>query len=310
MKQILLTLGLIITITSTSFGQIIGDPDNYNLNFESQDELKHLRIDTISNPNNIWQIGKPLKALFSNAYSIPNAIVTDRINTYPTNDTSVFIITNIANGQGFEWPHTVILAGQFFVNSDTLTDYGKIEFSPDNGVTWIDMLNDTVIIDTTYNDVWYWYNKPVLTGNSNQWKDFWVNLARLGHFYGVHDGDTILYKFSFISDNIQTNKEGLMFDDLHFEDWVEGIEEIGFGLIKSKCFPNPAKNKLTILFNNKHNSPFKIFIYNILGHEIYNSQTNSNNVKIKVSQFNKGIYFYKLVNKKDKKFTIGKFFKE
>jgi hypothetical protein len=208
-------------------------------------------------------------------------------------------------GGGFEWPHTVVLAGQYFVNSDTLTDYGKIEFSPDNGTTWIDMLNDTI-------SWWYWpeFDKPVLTGNSNQWEYFWVNLADLGFLYGVHDGDTVQYRFTFISDNIQTNKDGLMYDDLHFEDWVEGIEEVGFTLIKSKSFPNPADNELTITFNNELNSSFEIYLFDALGKQIYKSTTHSNSVNVSVNDLKKGIYFYKLVDPSNKEFTIGKFIKE
>ena len=303
MKHILLCLGMTIILTSTSFGQL--SDEWYDINFDSSLGLEHLNIDTISNPNNIWQIGSPQKTLFTNAYSSPNVIVTDTMNTYPTNDTSVFIITNVATGAGFEWPHTVILAGQYFVNSDTLTDYGKIEFSPDNGIRWIDMLNDTV-------DEWYWndYEKPIVTGNSNQWKSFWVNLAELGFYYGVQDGDTVLFRFTFISDNIQTNKDGLMFDDLHFEDWVEGIEEVGFQLIKSKCFPNPANNELNITFDQEQNNYLDIYVYSILGVEIYHSKSNSNTINISVSEFAKGNYFYKIVDTKNKIFTIGKFIKE
>jgi len=302
MKRTLITLGISLIITSTSFGQAL-DEWEYNMNFDSQSSLQHLTIDTISNQNNIWQIGNPQKTIFTNAYSVPNVLVTDTINSYPINDTSIFIITNVTVG-GFEYCHTAILAGQYFVNSDTLTDYGKIEFSPDNGTIWIDLLSDTV-------DYLYWEtDKPILTGNSYQWKSFWVNLAELGYNFGVHDGDTVLYRFTFISDSVQTNKDGLMFDDLHFEDWVEGIEEVGFELIKSKCFPNPTKKELTISFNNKQNSNFEIYVYDILGNEISNSKTNSNIVNLSVSEYSNGTYFYKLVDKKNKKFTIGKFIKE
>jgi hypothetical protein len=115
MKNLLLALGMIVTITSTSFGQLFDDW--YDLDFDSPFGLQHLTIDTVSNPNNIWQIGKPQKIIFINAHSAPNVLVTDTINSYPTNDTSIFYITNIAMGGGFEWPHTVVLAGQYFVNS-------------------------------------------------------------------------------------------------------------------------------------------------------------------------------------------------
>lgn len=51
--------------------------------------------------------------------------------------------------------------------------------------------------------------------------------------------DTVLYKFSFVSDGIDTH--GLMFDNLHFEDWAEGIAEPknSEGI---KLFPNPVSN--------------------------------------------------------------------
>lgn len=309
MKQIYLTFMILATISSTSFGQL---EDNYELTFDNQLGLQHLFIDTISNMNNVWQVGQPQKTILTSAYSSPNVIITDSINSYPTNDTSVFIITNVASGQGFEWPHTVILAGQYYVNSDTLTDFGKIEFSPDNGITWIDMLNDTVIIDTIYNWGWYWnsYEKPVLSGNSNQWKSFWVNLAELGHFYGVHDGDTILYRFTFISDSIQTNKDGLMFDNLHFEDWVEGIEEVGFGLFESNCFPNPAENLITINLKNDINI-IDVEIFDLSGKKVFDKQVkNKNAVEINISELNSGIYFYKLINIEKKIFSIGKFVKQ
>ncbi len=102
MKRFLFTSGLLIAIISSSFGQPSDDNlyDTYFLNFDNQHGLQHLTIDTISNPNNIWQIGSLHKTVFTNAYSVPNALVTDTINTYPINDTSTFIITNVARGGG------------------------------------------------------------------------------------------------------------------------------------------------------------------------------------------------------------------
>jgi len=289
MKKNLLSISLTL-IVATTFGQWLDD--NYDLNFEDTLGLQHLTIDTNSNSNNIWQVGTPQKIIFTNAFSIPKAILTDTINAYPTNDTSVFIITNVAFGGGFEWPHTAILAGQYNVNSDTLTDYGKIEFSPDNGTKWIDMLNDTVLIDTALNHYWYWdsYDKPTLTGNSNGWKYFWINLAELGHFYNVHDGDTVLYRFSFISDSVQTNKDGLMFDDFHFEDYVEGIEGIQNDNLVS-ISPNPTSDELTIL-TKKFSDKQSIQIYSFTGQLLYEN-TNFKGEKINTRQLSNGIYLLK-----------------
>jgi len=38
----------------------------------------------------IWQIGPPQKAIFDSAYSLPNALVTDTLNTYPVNQECYF----------------------------------------------------------------------------------------------------------------------------------------------------------------------------------------------------------------------------
>lgn len=204
----------------SSFGQWDLE-GNYDLTFDNENYLNHRTIDSISNPNNIWIIGSPNKNSFVNAYSSPNVIVTDTSKSYPINDTSKFIIRNTAMGYGFEWPHTVWLSGMYYVDTDTLSDFGGIEFSPNNGLTWLDILNDTLIINSNYS--WPWArngDRPVLSGNSNGWKSFWVHLAELGHSYNVEFGDTVLYRFSFLSDSFNSNKDGLMFDDLHFEDFV------------------------------------------------------------------------------------------
>ncbi len=310
MKHLLLISTFTLIVITTLFGQL---EDNYYISFDNQYGLQHIFIDTISNPNNIWQVGEPQKTVFSSAHSAPNAIITDSINSYPPNDTSIFTITNVAFGQGYEWPHTVILSGYYYVNTDTITDYGKIEFSPDNGTTWIDMLNDTVIIDTASNWTWFWpdYNKPVLTGNSNQWKPFYIDLAILGHFYGVQDGDTVIFRFTFISDNIQTNKDGLMFDDIVSEDWVEGIGNVDFNKTKSICFPNPVKDHITIQFKNIENIEYNLEIYDITGKNLFNKVCHKDGtIELNVSFLNAGYYFYKLTDIKNQTLSVGKFIKE
>ena len=246
---------IFISLFSLAFPKLNGQYNldgNYDLNFDNEYGLNHLFIDTASNSKNIWQVGTPQKGLFTSAKSLPNVIVTDTINSYPVNDTSSFILINVA-GDGFENQHTVIFEGQYFIESDTLKDYGKIEFSPDNGNIWIDLFNDSIPMNE-----WYWYcNIPVLTGKSNGWINFGLNLGPLGKIFDVNYGDTVQYRFTFISDSIDNNKSGLMFDDLHFEDSFEyGIQEQGFSVIKSTCYPNPTRNQLTIEFENTNNSIF------------------------------------------------------
>ncbi|MBX7205827.1 MAG: T9SS type A sorting domain-containing protein [Bacteroidia bacterium] len=298
MKNILLSISLVL-ITSTSYGQTLGG--NYFLNFEDEIHLQCLRIDTIRYQNNLWQVGAPQKTIFTGASSPTRAIVTDTIHSYAINDTSVFIITNVA-GFGFEVPHTVLLSAKYYVNSDTLSDYGAIEFSPDNGNSWIDLINDTMYASL----IWWNGTKPTLTGNSNGWKYFYANMATLGPVFNIHHGDTVLYRFSFISDSIQTNKDGLMFDDFRFEDWAEDIEEIqkqnGITI-----YPNPASRVLKIHILNAP-SKAKVQIINYTG-QLLMDDFHFTGESIDVSALPNGIYFLRYIENENsyiKKIVVQK----
>jgi hypothetical protein len=77
-----------------------GQSGVYFIDFDTPwSQAEHITIDTISNPNNIWQIGVPNKPLFNTAYSVPNVIVTDTINTVPANDTSTFYLFHLRDNQ-------------------------------------------------------------------------------------------------------------------------------------------------------------------------------------------------------------------
>ncbi|MBL0311051.1 MAG: T9SS type A sorting domain-containing protein [Bacteroidetes bacterium] len=291
-KYLLLILMMLFSVASFSQSSSF-----YTLDFEDTAALHHLRIDTVSNLNNIWQVGAPQKPIFTNAYSNPNVIVTDTINPYPINDTSSFTIVNVA-GDGFTYPHTASLIGEYSVNSDTLTDFGTIEFSPDNGTSWYDIINDTFITNHI-NLQQHWIS---LTGNSNGWQQFYVNLAPLGPLFNIQLGDTVLWRFTFISDSIQTNKDGLMFDNLYFEDYVEGIPEIQNDNLIS-ISPNPTSNELRIYKSNVSDSQ-KVQVLNYRGQVLYD---NSNFIgdMIDIRQLPNGIYLLKYAA--TKYFSVKKF---
>ena len=107
-------------------------------------------------------------------------MITDTINLYPISNYSSFIIQNIAsygNIYGMK-----MFTGNYMVNTDSLTDYGKIEFSPDNGITWVNIINDT-----TYSaSITCYSTKPVLTGNSGTFYLFFdVVLADNGSVFNI-----------------------------------------------------------------------------------------------------------------------------
>ncbi len=296
----------LILVSQTIFAQNPSDYYSYAIDFEDTTQFYRINIDTISNPNNIWQIGPPQKTVLASAYSDPNVIITDTLNPYPVSDTSQFVITHIA-GAGYVWPHTVYLGGKYKVNCDS-SDFGRIEISPDNGATWVNLLTDTFYLNQY---CYEWYSSiPTLSGTSDGWVDFGVGMAGFGPVFNIQFGDTVLYRFTFISDSIQTNKDGLMFDNLEFYDVAEGIEEIGYTSIKSECHPNPVIDELTISFENEQNALFDLFIFDVSGKEIYHSMNSSGKLNLSVGHFQKGIYFFKLIESTDKKYTVGKFVKE
>lgn len=293
-KNILITIIVSLSIT-VSLAQ---PPGGYIINFEQTGPLQHMRIDTTTNSNNIWQIGSPAKTIFTNGFSVPNVIVTDTVNTYPINDTSRFIISNTSDKILNNY---LTISGWYYANSDTLNDFGTIEFSPDKGANWIDLVNPT-----TYANGIYCAQKPILTGNSNGWNYFYIDIGPLRDTFNLQLGDTLLYRFTFISDNIQTNKDGLMFDDLVFEDYAFSINEIQNDNLIS-IYPNPTTNKITI--ESKEQEVLDATIYNILGELMLKKQLSTGINEIEIGSLSKGIYFYQ-VSDKNKIIQIGKFIME
>ena len=188
-------------------------------NYVMSDPEPVLTIDLNSNPTNLWQIGPPQKLTLNNSWSIPNVIITDTINTYPINDTSSFIIECAAlqSSSSVNWLN-FNLHFRYFVDSDSLSDFGIVEFSPDNGLTWIDLINDPAY--STYLE-WIVNNNvgelPVLTGTSSGWIEALVNMRPLGVYLDIQPGTIFKWRFTFISDEIQNNRDGLMFDNISIE---------------------------------------------------------------------------------------------
>lgn len=274
---------------------------NFCLSFDDTLCHTHLVIDT-ANTANIWQIGRPQKPLFDSIPSnfSPKAIITDTVNYYPINNNSVFTIWTIADMGDYYGFRSFF--GMYNVQTDSLNDYGSIEISPDNGTTWINLL------DTAYSASFVWYgSQPVLTGNSNGWQSFEVLLTDLGSTFNIQIGDTLKYRFTFKSDAVSENLGGLMFDYLCFHDFVEGVTETRFKNIKSNVYPNPSNNTFTIDFDNPNSDTYEISVYDIHSKLVF-SQDNivDNRFILNAQLLKQGTYYFKLTNIKDRKRCWGK----
>ncbi len=270
MRICLLSFFTILTISLS--GQ--NDPNTLyavNIDFDHWYDTSFvlLEIDT-TNSNNIWQIGSPQKTLFNQAKSYANVIITDTINMYPTNDTSSFIIKYFSG-------NCPSIQGVYYSDTDSLNDYGMIEISVDSGQTWINILEDSILLHN---------EKPILTGNSNGWQNFGFYLGDYSPHFGNY---SFLLKFTFISDSIETQQEGLMFDDLFF--CISGNTKNLYQLNTLKVFPNPATDLLSFQLEEPINNA-EIRIYSTIGQLITTQNINDINTQFNVSEWNNGMYFY------------------
>jgi len=251
----------------------------WGIDFENPSLFNRVFIDTIANPNNIWQIGEPGKLLFNSAHSPTHVIITDTLTPYPINDTSKFIITHLREFGPGAW---LSLEFYYKMDSDSLSDYGIVELSIDNGLTWYDLMT----LDSILPNIWI-ETKPSLTGSSPNWTFFVADLSELATNIGF--SDTLLYRFTFISDSVQTNKEGWIIDDFQLIDFAESTENFYHQDIS--LFPNPVSDYLKIKKENYGNNE-TVNIIDLAGRELMRIQHYKGG-SIDIKALNPGIYLIK-----------------
>lgn len=294
MKKLIFTFGLIFSMI-IAHAQFHGDNFDGDWTGIGYQELI-CEFDT-THGINIWQIGQPQKTIFSQAYSIPNALMTDTINPYPINDTSIIVVK--VPVYSHDWgAHTIMF--YYKLNTDSLGDYGKLEVSGDNGNTFINVL-------TQWNDYGFWWNGDIVenfTGNIDDWK--WFSICISGLLDSFPSADTIQYRFSFISDGNQTSKDGWIIDDLVIQDLTSGKNEININN-SSICYPNPAKRDIVIEYRTYKCGDFKLELYNNNGQLILIKTLNIGIVVLDLNEYKNGIYFYRIIDEKNKFQTYNKF---
>lgn len=238
MKQICLTAVLLLCFVRYSTAQF------YTQYFDGADTSigNSIRITLDTSSQNVWQIGRPQKVIFDSAATQPNAIVTDTINFYPTNDTSRFIARVLING--WNWG-IFALQWKQKLDMDTAHDGGIIEYSVDNGNTWVNVFNNPYVYNfygfQTANQDTLPGGEFAFSGTDSTWRDIWLcfDMSWLQQF---NWNDTALFRFTLLSDSVDNSKEGWLIDNMlaHITiiHTVKEVEQENY----LNVYPNPANN--------------------------------------------------------------------
>ncbi|MBV6460775.1 MAG: hypothetical protein HJHJAOHD_00890 [Flavobacteriales bacterium] len=268
---------------------------NYHINFDDNTWLDRFYFDTLQNPNCKWQIGKPSKPVFSSAYSQPNALLTDTVNPLPANDTSVFYLKHERDNINLSF-HVFRLKFWYRMDGDS-SDFGTIEISPDTGNTWINVLTQ----DTTFEMDWTSL-KPSLKGSTNAWQFFSLDMTDWASGFGTFPiamtADTILFRFTYITDSSSTPHDGWMIDDFNLEDWASGIEEFSKSNILH-IFPNPCTQIFTLQIKEAFFTQGKLILKNILGETCLQQSIKGTQHTIETENLPAGIYILEVHTEKD-----------
>ncbi len=261
--------------------------------FDTENSYKYCLYIDSNDVDNIWQVGSPNKSIFNAAYSPPNALITDTINTYPINNRSSVYLRFIKYYYNY---NLLSFHMEYKLNTDTLNDSCKIEYTVDRGTNWI---NINAI------DVWYeWFDGPLISsGSSNGWNELYLMMDITP--YNLSEGDTILFKFTFSSDSVDTNKDGWMIDDLDVHLLYDiGIQESSN--INPSCQIIYCGNYLLkiISLNNIQTNNYMIELYDVMGQLVFcNYLGNGYENTYYLDSFKKGIYLYKIIDISEKKIS-------
>jgi len=307
MKKILFIFFLVSNF-HVLYSQISADTITFEGNNNSL-----VTIDT-SQPNNIWQIGKPQKIFFDSAFSIPNAIVTDTINSYPVNNLSSFQFL-IKEPFPNAWMNPTIPYLRFWhkFDTDSLLDGGYIEISYDGGNTWTNITNSPELLlyssfnwvqDTIAGGIKAFTGKSPYTGFNDNWNYLTVFWEGWCDSLQTQILDSIVVRFSFKSDNIQTNKEGWMIDYITYgTDYYcfIGVTDLQKSDIIS-IYPNPIHTSAIFRFDY---SKFKkeiqtLLLYDVFGKKVREEKFSSSEFIFERNNLPPGIYFYNIFSAENK----------
>ena len=249
------------------------------------DSCEYIEIPNSS--SNIWVRGESQKSILTSPGGV---MITDSVYSYPNETNASFEIHWPSWNQ---YPLSLIMSFHHSMDSDSLLDGGIIEVSRDYGATWTNVIDDQTNMLFLSNEL-YTNSDTLFTGENGFSGTFvdryteieWVWMFPIKEF----PTDTMYYRFRFISDTVDSAKEGWMISDISFSfvDLGSGIDELA--LFDFSIAPNPSNGWIEI------NSSFELekAILRDLTGNIVRSEMLENKKVLNYSGLSKGNYFLQL----------------
>jgi hypothetical protein len=241
--------------------------------------------------NNSWEIGTPNTFYINKPFGGMNAYVTSAANNHNANElsyieTPCFDLTYFAATDPFD----ISFQALFKTQSDS--DQVWMELTMDNGATWTKIMPDPVLAINFYNNT----VDNTWDGFSNAGAGNYIPV--LNSLTGIGGNSQVKFRFVFKSNGTNEN-DGFALDNFKIstiigvKDQIEGVESFGL-------YPNPTSDNVTISFNNVATGNYNLTIEDVKGQKVVNEVIAVNNInstkEVNTSQFEKGVYFVRLVN--------------
>jgi len=183
-----------------------------------------------------------------------------------------------------------------------VTPYGFVSFDYwaqpglPNGFRFVMISNNGTVTEHVYE---IGTNEPLVTG---EWRKVEIPMS---HFTGIGFAATNFFQWKVSPFMNSVDNAGIVYVDNILLTVNSILSNNSFNISKFKLYPNPTSNILNIeAAGNVQN----IAVYNVLGQEVINRQTNGTSITLDVSSLNSGIYVIKTMI--DGNLSSTKFIKE
>ena len=221
---------------------------DYTYGFETGPDTNYTRSDVkVKSISGDWQIGTPVnKTTFLAAYNRTRAAITDTSGPYSSDTLSQMIIQ--LKGERFG----LGLSFWYKLDMEDGSDSAKIDFSFDNGLTWLDSVSTAGFL-LCKGDYFYGIN---LFGTLKKSQPNWTRAVfsfKTGYLVRLDDcssdattyPDSALARFSFYSNTSHPQKDGWMIDDVAIGSFlVGGLSDYDyFASTTIQLEPNPSSDQ-------------------------------------------------------------------